>query len=400
MHFDLATAMLVTSLLTLSVGGSLAFATSRYPANLRAAMTVWIGGLVLQVAAMLPVSLQWEPTTLLMIVSNAVYALAFAEMARALYRFAGQPHRGLAPLLLVALVALVNYAFSVAWPQPRIRIASTCLLFGGLQFAVALPILRGRSLLRHSDYLTGSLFLACGIVAIARAGVEVLALMQPPVALHASMREIFLVFGAVLPTLGTIGFMLMCGDRLNGDLARLAMVDPLTGVYNRRTLAGLAEKAIDQALHEGRPLSLLALDVDHFKRINDQFGHDVGDDALRGLVALIQEALPHGPILSRIGGEEFAVLIADKDEEEACELAERVRRHIERTPVSIEGRPLNLRVSIGVASLDGDTGDLGLLLRDADRALYSAKRGGRNRVAAASRIVPAPVHVLRRDIFG
>jgi diguanylate cyclase (GGDEF)-like protein len=179
--------------------------------------------------------------------------------------------------------------------------------------------------------------------------------------------------------------MLMCGDRLNDDLARLAMVDPLTGVYNRRTLAGMAERAITDAFRSARSLALLAVDVDHFKRINDQFGHDTGDEALRGLVAMMQAALPPEHVLSRIGGEEFAVLLPGSSEAEACLTAERLRRHVERSPLFIEGRPLTLRVSIGVAALGDDCGDLAALLRGADRALYAAKRAGRNRVAAISK---------------
>jgi diguanylate cyclase (GGDEF)-like protein len=397
MHFDIATAMTMTSLLTFGVGASITFAAWRYPANLRSAMQVWVGGLFLQTLSLLVLGLSgFAPPPILLIALNTLHALAIAEMGRALNLFA-ERRRGFLPLALVAMVALDSFLLGSVWNEARWRIALNSLPIAALQFAVALPILRARSSLRPAAYLTGTLFLGCAVLTVLRGLAELLGPQIVAADLNATIGSITLVFSGILPTLGTIGFMLMCGDRLNDDLARLAMRDPLTGVYNRRTLVGLAERAIDLAQRSGGPLALLAADVDHFKRINDQFGHDVGDDALCGLVALMQESLSADQTLSRIGGEEFAVLLPGKTEAEACLIAERLRRHIERSPLLIDGRTLNLRVSIGVAALADDIGDLGDLLREADRALYSAKRGGRNRVAAASKMVRAPVHMLHRD---
>jgi diguanylate cyclase (GGDEF)-like protein len=317
-------------------------------------------------------------------------------MGRALNRFAGR-RNGLMPMALVALVALFSFVFAAVWNESRWRIALNCVPLAALQCAVALPILRTRASLRAAGYLTGILFLACAALTLTRGVVELLGPTLVAVDTNTAIRNVVLVSSTILPILGTIGFMLMCCDLLNDDLARLAMRDPLTGVYNRRTLAGLAERAIDAATRDNIPLALLAVDVDHFKRVNDQLGHDVGDDALCALVTLMEESLKPEQTLSRIGGEEFAVLLPNNSEADACLVAERLRRHVERTPVLIDGRPLQLRVSIGVAALTPVMDDLGALLRDADRALYSAKRAGRNRVVAASKMLRAPVHVLRRD---
>ncbi|MEP7043072.1 MAG: GGDEF domain-containing protein [Dokdonella sp.] len=397
MHFDIATAMTVTSLLTFGVGMSLMFATWRYPANLRAAMRIWVGGVFLLALALLAIGVFGAaPSPTLVAVFNTVYALAYAEMGRALNRFAERRNSFVA-LVLVALVALISFVLGVLWSEPRWRIALNCLPLAALQCAVALPILRTRASLRAAGYLTGILFLACAALTLARGVAELLGPTLVPAEANTAIRSVVLVFSAILPILGTMGFMLMCGDHLNDDLARLAMRDPLTGVYNRRTLVGLAERAIDAATRENSPLALLAVDVDHFKRVNDQLGHDVGDDALCGLVTLMEESLKPEQTLSRIGGEEFAVLLPNNTEADACLVAERLRRHVERSPVLIDGRPLQLRVSIGVAALTPVMDDLGALLRDADRALYSAKRAGRNRVVAASKMLRAPVHVLRRD---
>lgn len=385
MRFDLSTAMMMTALLTLTVGASLTFATSRYPAQLRDAMRIWIGGLMLQTLSLFAIgTFGAASSAAILVASNSLYALAFAEMGRALdlFNFNGR-RRNRWPLLLVVTITLLAFAFAAIWPSPRWRVATIALPLATLQFGVARSILRARAA-RPADYMTAALFCACGALAVMRFGVELLGpgFVAEPV--RGAMHVIVLVFSGILPIVGTIGFMLMCGDRLNDDLARLAMVDPLTGVYNRRTLAGMAAAAIARARRESLPLALLAVDVDHFKHINDRFGHDSGDEALRLLVAGMQASLDEHAILSRIGGEEFAVLLPDRDEEQARATAERLRQHLEQTRFAVDGQALPLHVSIGVAEIGSTLPDLAALLREADRALYAAKRTGRNRVVAAS----------------
>ena len=385
MRFDVATAMLVTSLLTFGVGISLAFAASRYPAELRDTMRVWIGGLFLQALALFaPALLGTAPSGPVIVLSNLVYALAYAEMGRAMALFTGHDRRWIGWLLVVA-IGLNSIAFAVLWPRPELRIALNALPLAMLQFAVAYAVLHGRKL-RPADVLTGTLFLACSMLALARGVAQVFGPLGPD-GVQATVANIVYVFGSILPMLGTIGFMLMCGDRLSDDLERLAMLDPLTGVNNRRTLAGLAGPAIEHALRDRRPLALLAIDVDHFKDINDDHGHDAGDEALLRLVALMRESLAPDHVLSRIGGEEFAVLLPGCDEDAAWRIAERLREHVAGTPFVLGGQPERLNVSIGVATLAGGARDLPALLRDADRALYAAKRSGRNRSMRRSAIV-------------
>lgn len=389
MHFDIATALLLTSLLTFAVSASLAFATSRYPAQMRTTARIWIGGLLLQVTALFVMALFGSALSASVIVLlNVAFALSYFEMGRAVSVFAQQPRSRLSFLPVLA-VAVISFLFAVVWPQPDLRIALCELPFALLLYDVARAILRERRALRPPDYLTGALFLACAVLALMRGAFEFLGAEVVARDTLVTMANIVFVSGAVLPMLGTIGFILMGVDRLNDDLTRLAMVDPLTGVYNRRTLAGLAQTAIANAARARTPLSLLAIDVDHFKRINDDFGHDSGDEALRHLVAFMKESLHPQHVLCRIGGEEFAILLPGADEQEACLTAERVRQHIAASAFSVHGHTFRLHVSIGVATVDGETRDLAALLRVADHALYAAKRAGRNRVATQSSQRPA-----------
>jgi len=386
MHFDIATAMIVNSMVTLGVGLSLAFAVSRYPDHLRHAMYIWIGGLLLQIPVFLMFGLLGAlPGIPAIVLANALFALAYAEMGRAVRVFAGDDGGiNRIELALVAILIVIPIVFGFGWPSPRWRLALGAPMLACLSLLVARSVLTRGGRLRAADYLTGGLFVICAIPMLMRAVVELLGASPEFDSARAFARNLFFLTGSGLPMFGTIGFLLMCNDRINDELSRLAMIDPLTGVFNRRTFETHAEAAIEQAYRRRESLSLLAVDIDHFKRLNDEFGHEIGDKALQRVVALLDETLSEGQILSRIGGEEFAVLLPGANEAEATTIAERLRHHLERSTVNVHGHPLVLQISAGVATLGAGTENLSALLRAADRALYAAKRAGRNRVATSS----------------
>lgn len=388
MSFDIRSAMLISSLLTICVSASLWFAASRYPDHLRRAMRIWIGGLMLQMIALASAAFRGPHSSaaLMIVATNAIYALSYAEMGRAMNEFAGRRPSWL-PLALVGLFVLFLVLFTMVWPSPRWRVTFDTAPLVALQLGVAFTVLRGRGSLRPADWLTGSLFIGCAILALTRGVAEFLGPAVVSAEVRLGVLYTVLVFSSILPTIGTIGFMLMCGDRMNDDLRRLAMIDPLTGVYNRRTLATRATDAVDTARRTQRPLSLLAIDVDHFKAINDACGHDTGDEALVALVGLMRESLGTEPLLSRVGGEEFAVLLRETGEDVALEVAERMRRHVAASPLALSRHTLRVNVSIGVATTSHAVGNLRDLLRNADRALYAAKHAGRNRCVTWTSLV-------------
>jgi two-component system cell cycle response regulator len=162
----------------------------------------------------------------------------------------------------------------------------------------------------------------------------------------------------------------------------MAITDALTGLFNRRYMENHLGTLVEQASARGKPLALLALDIDHFKSINDTHGHDAGDDVLRDFALRIKRSIRGIDLACRCGGEEFIIVMPETDMAVAASVAERLRRRIATEPFAIsEGtRTIPVTLSIGIATLrERDDTPAGLLKR-ADQALYRAKRDGRNRV--------------------
>ena len=165
------------------------------------------------------------------------------------------------------------------------------------------------------------------------------------------------------------------------ELRRQAHVDYLTGIYNRRHFMERAEQELSRAHRYAKPLSMLMLDIDHFKQINDRHGHKVGDTVLKAVADLSQATFRDVDIVGRLGGEEFAALLPETDQPAALEAAERLRATIANARIPLPGAPpVSFSVSIGVSSMDSPEDNIDALLQRADKALYKAKDSGRNRV--------------------
>ncbi len=178
------------------------------------------------------------------------------------------------------------------------------------------------------------------------------------------------------------------GARLVRRLEELATTDGLTGLLNKRAMLEVAEQKLLAAKRFGRHLSVLVTDIDHFKKVNDTYGHDVGDIIIRGLGDILRRAKRSTDAVARFGGEEFVVICEETDQAGATLLAERVRQELERTTFVAagpgEGKTVQVTCSIGIATFPetGTTWDT--LFKAADQALYASKQGGRNRVTVAS----------------
>lgn len=168
----------------------------------------------------------------------------------------------------------------------------------------------------------------------------------------------------------------------NQKIEELANTDPLTGVNNRRSFERISAKEWERAKRYQQPLSILALDLDHFKRVNDTYGHKAGDDVLKQFSSICLQEVRKGDSIFRMGGEEFTVLMPMSETEDAKILAARLRSCTETTDFFLDdlGQSINISVSIGVSSLTHWKSSIEDIAAQADQALYSAKQSGRNQV--------------------
>jgi diguanylate cyclase (GGDEF)-like protein len=170
---------------------------------------------------------------------------------------------------------------------------------------------------------------------------------------------------------------------MEDELRHAAVTDPLTGVLNRRGFEEALRQTAAFSKRYGHPLSIIAMDLDHFKKVNDLHGHAAGDAALKAAASLVmQELRSETDFVGRVGGEEFTLLLPHTDADGAAALAERIRASLRQHPFLINGVPVPLAASFGVSQL-ADDHDVDRVLAEADKALYRAKRVGRNRVVVA-----------------
>ncbi len=170
--------------------------------------------------------------------------------------------------------------------------------------------------------------------------------------------------------------------QLHAEVQKQAITDTLTGLYNRRGFSELGRREVERALRFGRPLTALMLDIDHFKNVNDEYGHLVGDNVLIGLSTRFLQELRQIDLLGRYGGDEFVALLPETDLHNAVSVAERLRKEIASINLTSPALPVKITMSGGVATLGSDCKDLTSLVQKADQALYEAKAAGRNRVVS------------------
>jgi len=184
--------------------------------------------------------------------------------------------------------------------------------------------------------------------------------------------------------IGRCIFKFLAGSNIENayheEIYRLTTIDGLTQVYNKRYFIETMEREIGRAQRYRRDLSLIMFDIDHFKQINDTYGHLAGDHVLKQLAAVIKSRIRREDILARYGGEEFAIILPEIDSYNAQQFAEKIRKLTEKAVFKFEDTEIPVTISIGVTSLNPDVNDPEEFVRQADQHLYEAKSQGRNRV--------------------
>lgn len=321
--------------------------------------------------------------TLILVIGATFLALGMCLQYQSLQEFNGQTPSRIV-LLLPILVYVQTFVFVFVFPSVNLRTMANPIVLGLLNAASArLLLVRVKGPLATAYGLTGISFAGLSALLVLRAA-NVIASYDVDHRLYSSAQfnPTAFVLGGIFELCVTFGFMLMIFYRLTSELHELAIRDSLTGAYNRRNLNDEAPRITSLCTRNKAPLSVMMIDMDHFKAINDQYGHVAGDLVLKNLAEIVRKTIRAHDYFVRYGGEEFCILLPTTNREQAKMLAERLRIRVAESGVQSEKEHIKCTVSIGVADAPCDRLDLPTLLSNADQALYEAKHSGRNRVVA------------------
>jgi diguanylate cyclase (GGDEF)-like protein len=346
----------------------------------------WIWGNVIAIVSLALFAMQGAlPAILGIVAANQLLAATILMMFEGCTEFfAGRVNEEGRRAGWVAWLAVMA---GIAWftyvaPDAHTRVVIVSAFHAACDLAIAVTIVRSRPVERPRYsywFAAGAASLGC-IGHVVRGSIYAVkppaqtALLQP-----GTMQIAFLALGIlVLPSL-CIGMVMMAHDRLAQRLERLVRFDDLTGVLSRKALFELAEARLARPGAQGMQEHVVVVDVDHFKSVNDRFGHAAGDAVLRHFASLVNAHLREGDAFGRIGGEAFCMLCSARGTDEVGAFVESLRRMVEATPCEVASRPLRYTFSAGVARWNGSE-PLASLIARADALLYAAKLGGRNRV--------------------
>lgn len=384
---DVPTLFVVVILTSLSMAGGIAVVGwNRRNDGLR----WWSLGLLLNAAAYALFSLRGRiPDGLSVLAANLTLGAVFVCMLMAVRQFYGlrMPWRAVAALMGVLLVLLLVFQ-----QHFMARVIVVSLVLGALTAWVLWDLVSEKHhRIGRGVWLLAAALAFQGLVFVLRVVLVVQVDGEPRVdrMLAGEGGQTLTFFTAFLVVLlGSLGFVFMSRDRADENNRVLAALDPLTGAANRRSLIAALDRDVARALRMREPMALMMVDVDHFKEVNDRYGHLVGDRVLCSVVEVLRQRVRAQDLVGRYGGEEFMVLLPDTGLLGAEQLARELCKAVEDVHCPIDGMPgpgLAVTVSIGVFGGRLEPADSwDMLIAAADRALYQAKKNGRNRVEVAT----------------
>jgi diguanylate cyclase (GGDEF)-like protein len=345
---------------------------------------LWLGWLAVSMLleltqTMLQGLMGYERRSLTVLLPTLLNAASFFTMFKGFrWLMLREPARTqLGPMLLGTAMALYTVLYLRHVPNAFAVGMAPVFVASGLSLGLLLKL--GRHHLKTVSRVTaGVLFAYMGVIIYRLLANETYAIS--PTDMRDTRSLISLLVMMLLGGCLALSYLWFYVAEICAELARTALLDPLTGVLNRRALEIEASREMSRAARRCTALSLILIDLDYFKRINDVYGHRSGDQALQALVRVVRGGLREIDLIARIGGEEFVLLLPCTGGECATKIAERLRGAIEDTLVSTETGAFRLTVSAGVTQMQpGDT-SWEAMLRRGDEAMYEAKRSGRNRV--------------------
>ena len=352
-----------------------------FAGRFRDGLARWTQSLWVQALAWLLIALRGAiPDLVSVAAANALVVLGWSLQLAAVLEF---QRRRVPSIVVWAPAAIVFALFLLLIDDLRLRFIVGGPLYGAFCIVIAGAAFTHRptsGLRAYSLFASG--YLAAAAVLFYR-GLG--ALVEPQAYAAApppySHQGVVYFVACVLVVSSSLAYLLMHRERADEETRRLAITDPLTGVFNRRTFIELAERELARSRRDSTSLSLMILDLDHFKQVNDTYGHLVGDEVLVAFTGLIKERARRADLVVRYGGEEFCVLLPATSLPAAVALAERIRAATVAT--ALARHPMKITVSVGVTAYSGGPRvALETLLARADEALYRAKHEGRNRVVA------------------
>ena len=353
-----------------------------FPSTIRG-LNRWTGAMGLVAAAMLmQAGRGWLPDVLCILGYPVALQGALVLLYWGLCEFHGrQPRFWLVAVPMVLNLVLTAYGLA-AGTDPRLTVSSNAFSNVLMLLPSLLLVLQGRigePRFRFGKLYTGVFMGLSLVLSLARGAVVWVTQPLLPEGMNAQIHQVVAVFYPSVMVALTTGLVLIAFERLKDELEFLVSHDPLTGAFSRRGFLSLAESEISRALRMGRRTAMLIIDLDHFKQVNDNFGHHVGDLVLCKFVDIARSCLRREDMLGRFGGEEFMVLLPETKPQAALVVAERIRTAVFASRVTLPPQQIRFTVSVGVANLS-QGGTLEELLKLADKAMYLAKFRGRNRV--------------------
>ncbi|MBL8937041.1 MAG: GGDEF domain-containing protein [Archangium sp.] len=380
---DPVTAFLFATVLMMLNGAVLGVMHRDLAPALRSPAFGWrVGTLLIAIGCLVLALQKWLPSWLALTIGNGLLLAGLVAYRNAIDLFDGHQASRLRWLGPVVLAAGIGW-FTAVRDDFAIRVVLASIAWVTTLAGSARALWRGRQAEGASSRLVLMvLFVGLALVMVFRAGwFGLRAGPETTVVDPGSWVNVLTpMLASTLPIIGTTAFLLMCSERLRRDWEHAASTDALTGLWNRRTLISRGAAALDEAHQHGRGLAVAVIDVDHFKSVNDRFGHEVGDVALQHVAKALRSQCRAVDLAARHGGEEFVVLLKDLDAASAADAAERLRAALAATPLVHGDLRLELTASFGVTTLTRDDRSFDDLLRRADAALYRAKHEGRNRV--------------------
>jgi diguanylate cyclase (GGDEF)-like protein len=384
--FDLKTIVFMSMLLTFMLSMLLAI-TRTHHKEVRGPGYWAVGNLVIGLGMIL-VLMQLDAPKRLFLPGLALIGAGLSLYINGIQAFVGKIPDHRIPIAIFFVLMAIDAYFMLTGSDIRVAVILGAIIFSAIYlYCARLTFSRDEGIVGNLYWITSSLYLLMAILMLGRvfyaARVD-LAVFDSFAAWPVNAYTFML--GAVSQFFISSLFVLMLSYKLSQNLESMATIDSLTGTLNRRGLEEAALKMHDICKRINLSMAVLMIDIDHFKKVNDKYGHLTGDDVLRHLAKEIAGILRSSDVLGRYGGEEFCVFLPNTTESDAIGLAERIRAGIEASPLKMNRTEIKTTVSIGVADSVRAGYDFKGLVATADSAMYAAKNSGRNRVMSYTQI--------------